>query len=76
DSDTTSAIGCKSYNTLMRELGALDMESWESDLMDCDNDCVDFAAATTASLDIPSPSFLIHMPIADGITPRQGRSLS
>ncbi|GJR51046.1 ubiquitin carboxyl-terminal hydrolase MINDY-1 isoform X2 [Tanacetum coccineum] len=65
DSDTKSAIGWKSYNTLMRELGALDMESWESDLMDCDNDCV---AATTASLDIPSPSFLRHMPIADGIS--------
>nr|GEU95095.1 ubiquitin carboxyl-terminal hydrolase MINDY-1 [Tanacetum cinerariifolium] len=51
DSDTASAIWCKSYNTLMGELVALDTEIWESDLMNCNNDCVDFAAATTASLE-------------------------
>lgn len=56
DSDTASAIGWKSYNTLMGELVALDTEIWESDLMNSDDDCVDFAAATTASLGIPSPS--------------------
>ncbi|GJX65731.1 ubiquitin carboxyl-terminal hydrolase MINDY-1 isoform X1 [Tanacetum coccineum] len=65
DSDTASAIRCKSYNTLMGELVALDTEIWESDLMNCNNDCVDFAAATTASLGIPSPSLTRHMSFDD-----------
>ncbi|PWA56735.1 protein FAM63B [Artemisia annua] len=65
DSDTASAIGWKSYNTLMGELVALDTEIWESDLMNSDDDCVDFAAATTASLGIPSPSLTRHISFDD-----------
>ncbi|XP_042948829.1 uncharacterized protein LOC122281428 isoform X2 [Carya illinoinensis] len=43
DTGTAIAIGSKSYNALMGELVALE------------EDCVDFVAATTATLGVPSP---------------------
>ncbi|VFR02249.1 unnamed protein product [Cuscuta campestris] len=59
DQETADAIGLKSYNTLMGELVALeadhidrskhDKESIEDDVV------IDFAAATTAALGVPSP---------------------
>ncbi|KAI3918104.1 hypothetical protein MKX01_041424 [Papaver californicum] len=57
DVDTANAIGSKSYNTLMGELVALET----STTVDQHNtypeeDCIDFAAATTATLGVPSPS--------------------
>ncbi|KAL0907867.1 hypothetical protein M5K25_022316 [Dendrobium thyrsiflorum] len=57
DSDTAAAIGSKSYNALAGELVAF--EAGKSDLENkkpCDNDSVDFVAATTAALGVPSPS--------------------
>lgn len=55
--DTVNAIGAKSYNTLMGELVALETRNMEGE---CKNDpeenSVDFAAATTATLGVPSPS--------------------
>lgn len=55
DQETANAIGSKSYNALMGELVALETIRGE-----CKNsteeDCVDFAAATTAALGVPSPS--------------------
>lgn len=56
DSDTCSAIGLKSYNTIMGELVALETQNVENDLNNPEEDCVDFIAATTASLGVPSPS--------------------
>ncbi|XP_050376088.1 uncharacterized protein LOC126793571 [Argentina anserina] len=59
DSDTANAIGSKSYNTLMGELVALETQTMESE---CEGkntpqeDSVDFVAATTATLGVPSPS--------------------
>ncbi|XP_021803529.1 ubiquitin carboxyl-terminal hydrolase MINDY-1 [Prunus avium] len=56
DDDTANAIGSKSYNALTGELVAL--ETWDME-SECKNipeeDCVDFAAATTATLGVPSP---------------------
>lgn len=57
DCETANAIGLKSYNTLMGELVALETRN-----MDCqqkkniEEDSVDFVAATTAALGVPSPS--------------------
>ncbi|KAK1436194.1 hypothetical protein QVD17_01972 [Tagetes erecta] len=56
DLDTAGAIGLKSYNTLMGELVALDTQNPESEIKKPEEDFVDFAAATTASLGVPSPS--------------------
>ncbi|XP_024984810.1 ubiquitin carboxyl-terminal hydrolase MINDY-1 isoform X2 [Cynara cardunculus var. scolymus] len=56
DSDTSSAIGLKSYNTLMGELVALETQNPASGLKNSEEDSVDFVAATTASLGVPSPS--------------------
>ncbi|KAL8216665.1 hypothetical protein R6Q57_023502 [Mikania cordata] len=56
DSDTADAIGSKSYNTLMGELVALESQNTESELKNSEEDFVDFVAATTASLGVPSPS--------------------
>ncbi|KAL8543812.1 hypothetical protein ACS0TY_004391 [Phlomoides rotata] len=54
DSETADAIGSKSYNTLMGELVSLETKiEHEKGLED---DSVDFVAATTAALGIPSPS--------------------
>ncbi|KAJ8767658.1 hypothetical protein K2173_018216 [Erythroxylum novogranatense] len=65
DYDTANAIGSKSYNALTAELVALETQKMEgnhkNDLdeenkNDLGEDCVDFAAATTATLGVPSPS--------------------
>ncbi|KAJ0906877.1 putative MINDY deubiquitinase [Helianthus annuus] len=52
DSETAEAIGLKSYNTLMGELVALDTQNPQSEVKNPnpEEDFVDFAAATTASL--------------------------
>ncbi|THG08584.1 hypothetical protein TEA_024604 [Camellia sinensis var. sinensis] len=56
DYDTANAIGSKSYNTLMEELVALVARSMEGEQkMNSEEDSVDFAAATTATLGVPSP---------------------
>ncbi|OVA10987.1 Protein of unknown function DUF544 [Macleaya cordata] len=56
DYDTANAISSKSYNTLMGELVALDTRSTEGKHMNIpEEDCIDFAAATTATLGVPSP---------------------
>lgn len=54
--DTADAIGLKSYNTLTGELVALDTQNPESEVKKPEEDFVDFVAATTASLGVPSPS--------------------
>ncbi|KAG7953237.1 hypothetical protein I3843_12G099300 [Carya illinoinensis] len=56
DSDTSLAIGSKSYNALTGELVALEMHNMEAiSKINLEEDCVDFAAATTATLGVPSP---------------------
>ncbi|XP_027085293.1 uncharacterized protein [Coffea arabica] len=56
DVDTANAIGSKSYNTLMGELVALETQNMETQhKKNSEEDCVDFAAATTATLGVPSP---------------------
>ncbi|KAK4365299.1 hypothetical protein RND71_016657 [Anisodus tanguticus] len=56
DHDTANAIGSKSYNTLMGELVALDAQNIDTGLKKSSEDAdVDFAAATTATLGVPSP---------------------
>ncbi|GLT40447.1 hypothetical protein SLA2020_145840 [Shorea laevis] len=56
DYETSIAIGSKSYNTIMGELVALDTQNMEGMPKNNSEDCVDFAAATTATLGVPSPS--------------------
>ncbi|KAH9620402.1 hypothetical protein KSS87_015240 [Heliosperma pusillum] len=57
DHDTSQAIGSKSYNTIMSDLVALEARKMESEGKDkVDEDCIDFAAATTATLGVPSPN--------------------
>ncbi|XP_042051068.1 ubiquitin carboxyl-terminal hydrolase MINDY-1-like [Salvia splendens] len=57
DHETADAIGAKSYNTLMGELVSLEAKSITSDeKKNSEDDTVDFVAATTAALGIPSPS--------------------
>lgn len=46
----------KSYNTLTGELVALETQNPSSELKESEEDCVDFVAATTATLGVPSPS--------------------
>ncbi|KAJ8526859.1 hypothetical protein K7X08_029336 [Anisodus acutangulus] len=56
DHDTANAIGTKSYNTLMGELVALDTQNMDTgNTKSSEDDDVDFAAATTAALGVPSP---------------------
>ncbi|CAN6580759.1 unnamed protein product [Malus baccata var. baccata] len=56
DDCTANAIGSKSYNALMGELVALETQNMESECKSTpEEDCVDFAAATTATLGVPSP---------------------
>lgn len=56
DDDTANAIGSKSYNALMGELVALETWNMESECKNTpEEDCIDFAAATTATLGVPSP---------------------
>ncbi|KAI7754680.1 hypothetical protein M8C21_005437 [Ambrosia artemisiifolia] len=56
DSETAKAIGLKSYNTLMGELVSLETQNPQSEVKNSEEDFVDFVAATTASLGVPSPS--------------------
>ncbi|TKY70892.1 FAM63A protein [Spatholobus suberectus] len=57
DHDTANAIGSKSYNALMGELVSLDTLNMEvHHKNNLEEDCVDFVAATTATLGVPSPS--------------------
>ncbi|XVF13232.1 hypothetical protein REPUB_Repub08aG0190900 [Reevesia pubescens] len=56
DFETASAIGSKSYNAIMGELVALETRNMEVSCKNNSEDCVDFAAATTATLGVPSPS--------------------
>ncbi|XP_062074175.1 uncharacterized protein LOC133778306 [Humulus lupulus] len=55
DYETANAIGSKSYNTLMEELVALETRNEREYKNSPEEDCVDFAAATTATLGVPSP---------------------
>ncbi|KAG9451665.1 hypothetical protein H6P81_004569 [Aristolochia fimbriata] len=57
DVETLEAIGTKSYNSLMAEIVALeDTNNREREDNDMPvEDCIDFAAATTATLGVPSP---------------------
>ncbi|KAL5552175.1 hypothetical protein UlMin_002351 [Ulmus minor] len=56
DYETANAIGSKSYNALMEELVALETRNIERECESSpEEDCVDFAAATTATLGVPSP---------------------
>ncbi|KZV55865.1 hypothetical protein F511_26299 [Dorcoceras hygrometricum] len=57
DHETADAIGSKSYNSLMGELVSLDTRTLEKsdDKKNQEGDSVDFVAATTATLGVPSP---------------------
>ncbi|KAK7307825.1 hypothetical protein VNO77_41231 [Canavalia gladiata] len=56
DYDTANAIGSKSYNALMGELVSLETLNMEvQHKNNVEEDCVDFVAATTAALGVPSP---------------------
>ncbi|PON64053.1 hypothetical protein TorRG33x02_274040 [Trema orientale] len=55
DNETADAIGSKSYNALMEELVALETRNEREHKNVPEEDCVDFAAATTATLGVPSP---------------------
>lgn len=55
DYETANAIGSKSYNALMEELVALETRNEREYENGPEEDCVDFAAATTATLGVPSP---------------------
>ncbi|XP_051137706.1 uncharacterized protein LOC127255950 isoform X2 [Andrographis paniculata] len=56
DHETAEAIGSKSYNTLMGELVSLETHMEIKQKKSPDDDDVDFVAATTAALGVPSPS--------------------
>lgn len=57
DKETARVIGSHSYNTLMEKLVALDAsKTQELPPRVADEDSIDFAAATTATLGVPSPS--------------------
>ncbi|OVA00154.1 Protein of unknown function DUF544 [Macleaya cordata] len=56
DHDTANAIGSKSYNALMGELVALETNNTVKEQRSYpEEDCIDFAAATTATLGVPTP---------------------
>ncbi|XP_061357852.1 uncharacterized protein LOC133302123 isoform X2 [Gastrolobium bilobum] len=56
DYDTANAIASKSYNALMGELVSLETLKMEvQHKNNLEEDCVDFVAATTAALGVPSP---------------------
>ncbi|KAK4761562.1 hypothetical protein SAY87_029446 [Trapa incisa] len=60
DHETANAITNKSYNAIMGELVALDAQAFskEHNSGPAEEDCVDFAAATAATLGMPSPILL------------------
>ncbi|XP_057523560.1 uncharacterized protein LOC130803471 isoform X1 [Amaranthus tricolor] len=56
DHETAEAIGSKSYNTLMGDLVSLETWKMENEGKDKSvEDSIDFSAATTAALGVPSP---------------------
>ncbi|KAJ8426691.1 hypothetical protein Cgig2_016841 [Carnegiea gigantea] len=57
DHDTAEAIGSKSYNILMGDLVSLETRKMENGRKGkLDEDSIDFAAATAATLGVPSPN--------------------
>ncbi|XP_078440314.1 FAM63A-like protein (DUF544) [Wolffia australiana] len=56
DVETAAAIGSKSYNALVGELVAIDAKRPKENIDLPDEEPVDFSAATTAALGVPSPS--------------------
>lgn len=57
DHETASAIDSKSYNAIMEELVALETQQMEGQCKNNpEDDCIDFVAATTATLGVPSPN--------------------
>ncbi|XP_065858130.1 uncharacterized protein [Euphorbia lathyris] len=57
DYDTANAVGVKSYNALTGDLVALETQVMEGENKNSpEEDSVDFAAATAATLGVPSPS--------------------
>ncbi|KAL9231055.1 hypothetical protein vseg_006323 [Gypsophila vaccaria] len=57
DHDTADAIGSKSYNAITSDLVFLETRKMENEGKNrTEEDCVDFAAATTATLGAPSPN--------------------
>lgn len=72
DHETADAIGSKSYNSLMGELVSLEAKSITSEeKKNSEDDSVDFVAATTAALGIPSPSLSRGQSFND--SPQQSR---
>lgn len=72
DRETDEAIGSKSYNTLMGELVSLEAKSITSEQKkSLEDDGVDFVAATTAALGMPSPSLSRGQSFDD--SPQQAR---
>lgn len=72
DHETADAIGSKSYNTLMGELVSLEAKSITTEeKKSSEDDSVDFVAATTATLGIPSPSLSRGQSFND--SPQQAR---
>lgn len=72
DHETADAIGSKSYNTLMGELVSLETKSiMTEEKKNSEDDSVDFVAATTAALGIPSPSLSRGQSFND--SPQQAR---
>lgn len=71
DADTAEAIGSKSYNTIVAELVAFETEKPEGERSQSkqDEDFVDFAAATTATLGVPSPSISRARSFDDPLVP-------
>ncbi|PSS11461.1 Ubiquitin carboxyl-terminal hydrolase like isoform 1 [Actinidia chinensis var. chinensis] len=55
DYDLANAIGSKSYNTIVEELVALETNMESEQKKNSEEDFIDFAAATTATLGVPSP---------------------
>ncbi|KAK9698644.1 hypothetical protein RND81_08G120300 [Saponaria officinalis] len=71
DHDTAEAIGSKSYNAIMGDLVLLETRKMENEGKDrVEEDCVDFAAATTATLGVPSPNHLRNKSL--DYSPRSG----
>ncbi|CAL0314276.1 unnamed protein product [Lupinus luteus] len=66
DYDTANALGSKSYNALMGELVSLETLNMEvQHKNNPEEDRVDFVAATTAALAVPSPSLSKARPFDD-----------
>ncbi|GER30387.1 protein FAM63A [Striga asiatica] len=55
DRETANAIGSKSYNTVVEELVLLETQAADRENQNDPEDDVDFVAATTAALGVPSP---------------------